>query len=100
VAAGVPEGPDLVGPAAHHEDRLVADLVEDRVPDLGDLLDSARHLPDAAPEPLLLQLVEGTTRVAGDVDVLVAEPPRVLVPEHVGARLPVGADDLLVAAPR
>ena len=88
MATGVPERPDLVRRAAHEQDRLVADLVERRVADLGDLLLAARHLPDPAPQPLLLQLVEGPTRVASHRDVVVPEPSGPLLPED--RRCPAG----------
>ena len=58
VAAGVVVGADGGGVDAHHDDGLVEDLVLDEVAGFGDLLEPARHLPDARPEQLGLQRVE------------------------------------------
>ena len=58
MAAGVVVGPDVLAVDADHDDRLVEDLVLDVVAGLGDLLESARHLPHPRPEQLVLQRVE------------------------------------------
>ncbi len=64
VATGVLERahPEVVG--AHHDDRLVEDLVLDEVARLGDLLEPAGHLPDPGPELLGLQGGEAGIDVA------------------------------------
>ena len=64
VPARVVERLDRHVPLADHQYRLVADLVLDEVSRLGDLLESARHLPHPGPEPLLLQLEEVPVVVA------------------------------------
>ena len=64
VAAGVLEGPHAQVVGAHHDDRLVEDLVLDEVARLGDLLEPARHLPDPGPQQLDLHLVEVRVEVA------------------------------------
>jgi len=68
VAAGVVIALDLLGTGAHDQHRLVADRVLDVVPDGGDLLQPARHLPHAVPEPVALELEEGAVVVALPVD--------------------------------
>ena len=74
VAAGVLEGPHLAVVGAHHDDRLVEDLVLDEVAGLRDLLEPARHLPDPGPQLLGLQPEEVRVEVAllrrpvGDLD--------------------------------
>ena len=50
MAAGVLERPHLHVIGAQHDDRLIEDLVGDVVARLGDLLEPARHLPDAGPQ--------------------------------------------------
>ena len=64
VAAGVLERAHAHVVGAHHDDRLVEDLVLDEVVRLRDLLEPARHLPDPRPEQLGLQLVEVRVVVA------------------------------------
>src|SRR5579862_1685972 len=54
VGTDVVEGPNLVGRRARHEDRLIEDVVGDEIADPGDLLLPAGHLPDLAPELLVL----------------------------------------------
>ena len=54
--------PHVVG--AQHDDRLVEDLVLDEVVRLRDLLEPARHLPDARPQQLGFHLVEVRVEVA------------------------------------
>ncbi len=58
VPAGVLERshPKVLG--AHHDDRLVEDLVLGEVTWLGDLLQAAGHLPDPGPQVLGLQPIE------------------------------------------
>ncbi len=64
VAAGVLErrDPHVVG--AEHDDRLVEELVLHEVARPGDLLEPARHLPDARPQQLGLHRVEVRVEVA------------------------------------
>jgi hypothetical protein len=69
VEAGVVEGADRVRARAHDEDRQVADVVDERVPDVRDVLLPARHLPRALPDLLLLELVELPGDVARTRDV-------------------------------
>ena len=64
VAAGVLERPHTHVLGAHHDDRLVEELVLDEVAGLGDLLEPAGHLPDPRPEQLGLHLVEVRVEVA------------------------------------
>ncbi len=86
VAAGVVVGADGGVVDAHDDDRLVENLVLDEVAGLGDLLQPARHLPDARPEQLGLQRVEVLVVVAllGDA-VNTAAPPT--APEAVSSPL-------------
>ena len=64
VAARVLERPHLHVVGAHHDDRLVEDLVLDEVARLRDLLEPARHLPDPGPQQLALHRVEVRVEVA------------------------------------
>jgi len=72
VAAGVEVALDLVGPGAHDQHGLVADRVFDVIPDAGDLLQAAGHLPHAGPQLVALEVEEGPVVVPLTVD-----PPRV-----------------------
>ena len=51
---GVMEGLDLGGARAHHNQRIVSDLIDDMIADSRDLLHPAGHLPDPVPHPLHL----------------------------------------------
>ena len=62
VHAHVVVGGELVGSGAHHDDRIVEDVVGQVAADLGDLLDAADLLPDLAP-----QLVPLGAGVSGEV---------------------------------
>ena len=64
MAAGVLEGPHAQVVGAHHDDRLIEDLVLDEIVRLRDLLEPARHLPDPWPEQVDLHLVEVRVEVA------------------------------------
>ncbi|TMK55101.1 MAG: hypothetical protein E6G60_20505 [Actinobacteria bacterium] len=52
------ERADLTVVAADHDEREVADVVDDVIPCIGDLLFAARHLPRVRPHVLDLESVE------------------------------------------
>ena len=79
VAAGVLERAHAHVVGAQHDDRLIEELVLDEVVRRGDLLEPARHLPDARPQQLDFHLVEVRVDVA-----LLGDPVRVL--HRVGHR--------------
>ena len=83
MAAGVLERPHAQVLGAHHDDRLIEDLVLDEVVGLRDLLEPAGHLPDPGPEQVDLHLVEVRVVVA-----LLAGPVRELHREGHGQRRP------------
>jgi len=56
----------LLGP--YDDDRLIEDLIFGPIPDIGDLLESAGHLPDMWPEVLALELVELLIEIASRAD--------------------------------
>ena len=71
--AGVLEGSHAEVLGAHHDDRLVEELVLDEIVRLRDLLEPAGHLPDPGPQQFGLHLVEVRVEVA-----LLAGPVREL----------------------
>ena len=73
MAAGVLERAHAHVVGAQHDDRLIEELVLDEIVRLRDLLEPARHLPDARPQQLDLHLVEVGVEVA-----LLANPVREL----------------------
>ena len=66
--ADVHEGADAFGRAGD-QDRLVADLIDDMVADVRDLLDPAGHLPDLLPHMLHFQIVPFAGEIAFDRNV-------------------------------
>ena len=71
--AGVHIGADFGGAGADHDQRIVDDLVEHMVADVGDLLDATSQLPGLAPDLIDLAVVPGLGEVAFDRDVLEPE---------------------------
>ena len=98
VQAGVVVRLDRVGVGPHHEERQVADVVDERVADVRDVLLAAGHLPHPLPDLLLLQLVEVAADVARARDVRRAEELVALPAQddrHV-LRPAVGVEQVLV----
>jgi hypothetical protein len=97
VEADVVERLDGVGRGPHHQDRQVGDVVREVVADLGDVLLTACHLPDALPELLHLEAMELRRRELGHRhEVRPRLHPR-LPPQHVGHSPTVRVEQLLVA---
>ena len=94
VATGVLErgDPEVLG--AHHEDRLVEDLVLGEVARTGDLLEPAGHLPDPGPEVVDLGLVE-----VGVVVALLGHPVGEVHRERHRERRPLRFDDRHAGVP-
>jgi hypothetical protein len=98
VEARVVERRDRVRAGADDDERPVGDLVEDRVADLGDLLLTARHLPDVAPHVVDLALVEVSVEVARGRDAARLEEAGGRRPEAHGDRARLLVEQRLVEA--
>ncbi len=70
-------GLDRVGIDTDDQHRLVADVVGGVVAGLGNFVEPRRHLPDAAPELLILEPREGRIRVATAADAVREHLPAV-----------------------
>ena len=99
VEAGVVERLDLAGGRAHDDEGQVGDVVDDVAADVLDLLLTAGELPHALPQAFHLALVPVPRRIPRVGDVLVAEVLRAFQAQHLGHRLGVRVEQLLVGDP-